>query len=268
MEWTGRTRTGRNACPTLTRHTVERRMRLGLGGYMEMLEPSCGTLQGRTGIPACPDSTFQMSHRHLPHWHLNGAIYWTCFRLADAIPQDKLRAWKDELAVWRRANPEPWDDRQWQEYDRQFGERFHNWLDAGTGSRALARPDVRQVVVDCLQRFEGERLLIHAAVIMPTHVHALIEPLQMTGRTGTGRNACPTLLCHDLSDLLHGVKGASARAANKILGATGTSFWMDESYDHIVRNERQYQHFLHYISENPTKAHLMADEFWLRMPPR
>ena len=155
-------------------------------------------LQSTTGIPACrlspptfatPDSNtpLQISRRHLPHWHLNGAIYWVCFRLADAIPQDKLRAWKEELALWRQANPEPWDDRQWQEYDRRFGERYHAWLDAGMGSRALARPDVRQVVADCLLRFDGERLQIHAAVIMPTHVHALMEPLPVAGREGTGR---------------------------------------------------------------------------------
>ena len=252
--------------------------------------------QSTTGIPACrlspptfatPDSNtpLQISRRHLPHWHLNGAIYWVCFRLADAIPQDKLRAWKEELALWRQANPEPWDDRQWQEYDRRFGERYHAWLDAGMGSRALARPDVRKPVADCLLRFDGDRLLIHAAVIMPTHVHALMEPLPVAGREGTGRNACPTLeeptgknachtlenacptlCCHDLSDLLHGIKGASARAANRILGTTGTSFWMDEAYDHIVRNEKQYRHFLRYINENPLKAHLRNGEFWLYLP--
>ena len=240
--------------------------------------------QSTTGIPACrlspptfatPDSNtpLQISRRHLPHWHLNGAIYWVCFRLADAIPQDKLRAWKEELAIWRQSNPEPWDDRQWQEYDRRFGERYHAWLDAGMGSRALARPDVRKPVADCLLRFDGDRLLIHAAVIMPTHVHALMEPLPVAGREETGKNACrtleiacPTLCCHDLSDLLHGIKGASARAGNRILGTRGTSFWMDEAYDHIVRNEKQYRHFLRYINENPLKAHLRNGEFWLYLP--
>ena len=82
----------------------------------------------------------------------------------------------------------------------------------------------------------------------------------------TLENACPTLCCHDLSDLLHGIKGASARAANRILGTTGTSFWMDEAYDHIVRNEKQYRHFLRYIDENPLKAHLRNGEFWLYLP--
>ncbi|MDD4622563.1 MAG: hypothetical protein PHG71_04930, partial [Kiritimatiellae bacterium] len=126
-----------------------------------------------------------------------------------------------------------------------------------------------------LMRFHGDRLLIHAAVIMPTHVHALIEPLPLTmagknacptlpyHKLSAGKNACPTLPYHKLSDLLHGIKGASARAASKILGTTGTAFWMDESYDHIERNEKQYRHFLHYIQENPVKARLPSDEYWI-----
>ena len=237
---------------------------------MSAPHPQCGA-----GIPAClPDSQIAISRRRLPHWHMDGAIYWVCFRLADSIPLDKLRAWQAERALWCRANAEPWNEGQWQEYNRLFGDRYEEWLDAGMGSRALARGDVRKAVADCLMRFHGDRLLIHAAVIMPTHVHALIEPLPIKKGGAdipvcaseveeAGKNACHTLPSHDLSALLQGIKGASARAANKILGTTGTSFWMDESYDHIVRSERQYRHFLRYIGENPIKAGLRSDEYWL-----
>ena len=61
---------------------------------------------------------------------------------------------------------------------------------------------------------------------------------------------------------MRGVKGASARAANRILGSTG-SFWLDESYDHIVRSEAQYRHFERYIAENPIKAGLLEHAYWL-----
>ncbi|MGC8561558.1 MAG: transposase, partial [Phycisphaerae bacterium] len=78
-------------------------------------------------------------------------------------------------------------------------------------------------------------------------VHLLLEPLAG----------------NELHELLKGIKGASARKANQILGNTGTSFWMDESYDHIVRSERQHQHLIRYIIENPAKAKLSANQFWL-----
>ena len=191
-------------------------------------------------------SELSTTRRRLPHWKKDGSIYWITFRLADAIPQDKLRAWQEERDLWLKHHPEPWADVEWNEYNQRFGEKIEAWLDAGMGSRALARPDAREAVRNCLLRFDGERLRLHAAVIMPTHVHLLMEPLRG----------------HDLSRILQGIKGASAREINNLLGVTGT-FWLDESYDHIVRGEKQYLRFIRYIADNPTKAGLRDYEYWL-----
>jgi REP element-mobilizing transposase RayT len=79
---------------------------------------------------------------------------------------------------------------------------------------------------------------------MPNHVHLLLEPLQD----------------ESLCKLMKGIKGASARACNQILNQTG-NFWMEESYDHIVRNREEYTHFIRYIEMNPVKAKLRADEY-------
>jgi REP element-mobilizing transposase RayT len=189
----------------------------------------------------------EKSRRNLPHWKLEGSIYWINFRLADSLPQDKLRDWKERRDIWKQQHPEPWSEQDWREYNEQFGDKLEAWLDAGMGSRALARPDVREAVRECLLKFDGDRLVIHAAVIMPTHVHALIEPLPG----------------QDISELMKGIKGASARSANQLLGTTGT-FWLDESYDHIVRSQKQYEHFCRYIEENPVKARLKPGEYWLK----
>jgi len=196
------------------------------------------------------------------------------------LVRDRLEGEDDKDILW---HPQPWSDADWKEYDERFGKQLDEWLDAGLGSRALARPDVREAVRDCLMRFDGERLRIHAAVIMPTHVHALIEPL---AKGDTGIPACESTQsrsqtrmsvspsqdnpqtrmsvspCHSLSELMKGIKGASARAANNILGTSGT-FWMDESFNHIVRSEAQYERFVQYIADNPLKARLRGDEYWL-----
>ena len=192
-----------------------------------------------------------IQQRRLPHWHASGAVYWIAFRLIDSIPQDKLNRWKNDREIWMRDNPTPWTEEQWREYDEVFGEKLDAWLDAGMGSRALARPDVRKCVIDSILRFDGTKLAVHAAVIMPTHVHLLIEPFAKQGE--------------ELSLILKGIKGSSACAANKILGLSG-SFWLDESYDHIVRSEKQYRHFLNYIEQNPIKAKLKEGEYWLYAP--
>ena len=212
------------------------------------LDTAMNGVEGDTDIPVCiPTSEIHKTNRNLPHWTREGSVYWITFRLADSLPQEKLTAWRAERECWLNQHPHPWSEEEWKEYDESLGERLQSWLDAGYGSCALMRPDVRQIMQDCLLRFDGERLRLHNAVIMPNHVHLLLEPLAG----------------NELAELLKGIKGASARKANQILGNTGTAFWMDESYDHIVRSERQRQHFIRYIAENPVKAKLAAGQFWL-----
>jgi REP element-mobilizing transposase RayT len=237
----------------------------------------------------------QVSRRNLPHWRRDGAIYWVTFRLADSLPQAKLAELRNERTAWLQENPEPWTPAQFHDQENRFGQRVQRWLDAGYGSCALARPDIRETVRRCLTRFDGDRLHLHAAVIMPNHVHALIEPARDTdipvcvskpnpqaGMPVSHPRDTDILVCasdqspqagrpvppssSQLSRLLKGIKGASARAANQLLGQSG-AFWMDESYDRIVRGEEEYRHFRDYIRANPQNAELAADQYWLHLPP-
>ena len=77
---------------------------------------------------------------------------------------------------------------------------------------------------------------LQAYVIMPNHVHLLIEPTA------------------PLSRITRCLKGYTAREANKILGRTGTPFWQYESYDHWVRHQTEFQKIVRYIERNPAKA--------------
>lgn len=201
--------------------------------------------QGPRFLPPQSADSIRITYRRLPHWTCDSVIYWITFRLADSLPQDRLQEWRAERDIWIQRNPKPWSDAQFTEYNELFGDRLETWLNAGYGSCALARPEVREVVQASLLHFDGKRLYIHAAVIMPNHVHLLMEPL--------GKNM--------LSKLLQGIKGASARRANQILGTAGT-FWLDESFDHILRSEAQYRHLVNYIAENPQKARLQKHQYW------
>ena len=233
-------------------------------------DENLASTKSNTGIPACdpvcdsdpnpnpnPDSDpdpdpdeVHITQRNLPHWTKAGSIYWITFRLADSLSREKLDTWKAERDQWVKRHPEPWSDVEWKEYNALFGERMESWLDAGYGSCALAKPEIRRIVQECLLRFDGQRLWLHAGVIMPNHVHLLLEPL--------AGNSLP--------ELLKGIKGASARKVNQLLGTASKKFWMEESYDHIVRTEAQYQHFLRYISENSAKADLDESKYWLYVP--
>jgi len=44
-----------------------------------------------------------------------------------------------------------------------------------------------------------------------------------------------------------------------MLAMTGTCFWQEESYDHRVRNEREFEKIRSYIEENPVRAGLARE---------
>lgn len=54
------------------------------------------------------------------------------------------------------------------------------------------------------------------------------------------------------------IKGISAREVNKILNQKG-GFWQSESYDHIVRDEDEFEKIIKYVIYNPVKDKLLDD---------
>jgi REP element-mobilizing transposase RayT len=187
--------------------------------------------------------------RHMPHWTQPGATYFLTFRLGDAVPLSLREQWREERELWLRFHPEPWSAKSETEYRARFADRMDGWLDAGHGECHLRRPELRAEVTRCLCLFDAERLDLDAFVIMPNHVHAILTP-----RPG-----------HDLFRLLKGIKGASARACNLLLGRTGETFWMEDAYNRIVRDAEELAAFRDYIAENPAKAKLRSEEFTLAM---
>ena len=125
---------------------------------------------------------------------------------------------------------------------------MQEWLDAGMGACHLRRPDIRAEVQLCLLHFDGKRYDVDAFVLMPNHVHAVIKP-------AAG---------HDLSMLLQGIKGVSANRCNRLL-RDKSAFWMDESYDHIIRDAEELAAFRNYIAGNPAKAGLKPDQYSLQL---
>jgi REP element-mobilizing transposase RayT len=195
-----------------------------------------------------PHGELAIDRRRLPHWRQIGVAYFITFRLADSVPQTLLRQWRDERTIWLRWHPPPWRADEQREYEERFIGRMQEWLDAGMGACYMRRSDVRAQVELCLLQFDGKRYDIDAFVLMPNHVHALIKPAHG----------------YDLSRLLQGIKGVSANRCNKLLGCKST-FWMDESYDHIVRDVKELAAFRNYIAGNPTKAGLEPDEYSLQL---
>jgi hypothetical protein len=65
------------------------------------------------------DHSIQKYRRSLPHWSQSGALHFITFRLYDSLPSVKLKALKDEIAIWRKVHPEPLTPEDAEEYTRE-----------------------------------------------------------------------------------------------------------------------------------------------------
>ncbi len=193
-----------------------------------------------------PHGELRHRKRNLPHWERAGATYFVTFRLADAVPQNLLRQWKQELETWLEFHPEPWDTATKYEYQRRFQEERERWLDQGHGECLFKQAAVATVIANSLRHFDSERYVLDAFVVMPNHVHVLVQPTDS----------------HSLAAILHSWKSFSANEINRLLERDG-SVWQDENYDRIVRDFDELARYRSYIARNPAQAQLRACEFVL-----
>ncbi|MBI3580981.1 MAG: transposase [Nitrospinae bacterium] len=86
-----------------------------------------------------------------------------------------------------------------------------------------------------------KRFLLSVAVVMPDHAHLLLWPKEKYSG-----------VFYSLNDILRPIKGASSRGINLFLGRRGP-VWQKESFDRIIRNEREWREKYDYICNNPVK---------------
>jgi REP element-mobilizing transposase RayT len=97
-------------------------------------------------------------------------------------------------------------------------------------------PEERDLVFGIIRRWDGERLELRAVVVMDDHVHVVVvpHPGQILGR------------------ILHSWKSFSANRLQRTTGRTGR-VWQADSYDRIVRDDRELTQTIQYIRHNPVR---------------
>lgn len=170
------------------------------------------------------------SRDYLPHYHKPGLFQLITFRLVDSMPQEKvanlLRSKKFSATQKRNA--------------------MEDVLDFGYGACYLQDDRVAGLAQDSLLFFDGERYNLLAWVVMPNHVHLLVQ-------FNTG---------FPLNKVVHSWKSFIANKSNKLLGRSGP-FWQREYYERYIKNENHYRNAVMYIESNPVKAGLVGEpELW------
>jgi menaquinone-specific isochorismate synthase len=191
-------------------------------------------------LPVGQDLTIR--NRRLPHWEINGAVYFVTFRLADSLPKrarQEIIARREDILATAAQMKRQLTAIERKKLARLNSQRMERTLDGGAGNCFLLNPEIARVVAEALKRFDGARYRLFAWCVMPNHVHVLF---QASGKFSLAR-------------ILHSWKSYSAKAANKILGRTG-EFWLSEYYDHLIRDQDEFQRAWDYILDNPRKAGL------------
>ena len=104
----------------------------------------------------------------------------------------------------------------------------------------------RDIVLKHCLYDHGNKYDLHAAVVMPDHVHLLFTPLRD-----------PEGWPYSLPQILKVLKGASARSVNRLLHREGP-IWQDESFDHVLRSEESLLEKIEYVRQNPVRRGLVA----------
>jgi REP element-mobilizing transposase RayT len=133
--------------------------------------------------------------RMLPHWELDGAIYFIT---------------------------------------------FNSW------EKLELSPEAREIVFNSCLFFNNKRYKIFVFVVMTDHVHLLIQPFLKSENE-----------YWSLSSIMNSIKGYSSKQIPKVMKHIGI-VWQDERFDHIVRNEQEFQGYWEYIRQNPVKAGLSS----------
>ena len=194
----------------------------------------------------------------LPHIAPIGAEFFITFRLADSLPVSIVQLLKDEMdfSIKKLKKEKPKNFKYLiNQLKHDFSFKYDNYLDHKPyGNCYLENEKIAQLVADRMHKFNGKYYELEAYTIMPNHVHLLIDTSLQVEKEDIDIESN----YFQLDKIMQLIKGGSAFEANKILGRKGT-FWMKDSHDHYIRNEKDWENTLEYIINNPVEAGLVVD---------
>jgi len=186
--------------------------------------------------------------RNLPHIIPPGGTFFLTFRLKGSIPNRVILNLKEsyelELSKLEKRESYRTNFKYIKEVQQAFFTGIDNKLDFLTsGPHWLSNPKIANIVQEAIHYRDNKDYELISYCIMSNHVHLICTMTQ---------DDIP------LFKVIGSLKRHTARQANKILKRTG-AFWLDESYDHLVRSRNELGRIINYTLNNPVKAGLVDD---------
>lgn len=161
---------------------------------------------------------------YLPHFDAPGVTQFVTFQLYDSFPITRHPEFEAIL------NEKKYVAKR---------KKLEAWLDRGYGKCWLRNEEVAKIVEGVLFEADGNHYRLNAWVIMPNHVHLVVDVWDMP-----------------LAKLSNQWKGGSSREANKALKRNG-AFWQGDYFDTLIRDEAHLRRAIRYTEQNPVKAFLV-----------
>jgi len=128
----------------------------------------------------------------------------------------------------------PHVDRPWAVYAITIRTRRRNKLSGAA----------RTIVLDAFRHFHDKRYELYAACVMPDNAHVLLQPWPRE------YDANDNAVFWSVAELMQSIKSFTAHQINK-LQKTSVPVWEKESFDRLIRSDRDLQEKFHSILRNP-----------------
>ena len=194
------------------------------------------------------------SRGYLPHFESGEVVQHATLHLADSLPLESIKRWTESL------NRLPLEQR-----DAEHRKRLELLLDAGYGSCVLQERAIASMVQSALLHFDGERHRMIEWVVMPNHVHVLLQMIngwELGKVVGSWKKfTAARIVAHRKS--LNGNNVLDKKTLEDGGSKTGNldvcrqPVWHREYWDRFVRNEEHLKNVVKYIHRNPVSAGLV-----------
>ncbi len=97
---------------------------------------------------------------YLPHFDVPGVTQFVTLRLGDALPAGRRREWEALVKI---------------ENLRERRKQLESYLDRGLGACWLRQPAIAALAEGALRFFDGQLYALRAWVVMPNHLHVVVD---------------------------------------------------------------------------------------------
>lgn len=184
--------------------------------------------------------TIRFTRRKLPHWEVENGRYFVTVRCADSLPRDAVLRMAEMHETLSTIEPH---SAAFVALQRETFRTLEKYLDAGHGACRLGDSAAAALLAHEFEQLADWHVAVPHYTIMPNHWHALIVPA----------DECT----HSLSQVIHRIKGRTARSINRLLQTNGKPLWQREWFDRWIRNDAEWERTVAYLRNNPVKAGLV-----------